>query len=114
MERDFVSLAKVAGASPIRIMVKHILPNIANTIMVLITLMVGWAILAEAVLSFLGAGIPPPTPSWGRMVSEGRDYVATRLWLSTIPGTAVVLVVLAFNMFGDWLRDRLDPRLRQM
>ena len=113
MERDFVLLAKVAGASPFRIMLRHTLPNIANTIMVLITLMVGWAILSEAVLSFLGAGIPPPTPSWGRMVSEGRDYVATRLWLSTIPGTAVVLVVLAFNMFGDWLRDRLDPKLRQ-
>lgn len=114
MERDFVLLAKVAGASPFRIMLRHILPNIANTIMVLITLMVGWAILSEAVLSFLGAGIPPPTPSWGRMVSEGRDYVSTRLWLSTVPGTAVVLVVLAFNMFGDWLRDRLDPKLRQM
>jgi peptide/nickel transport system permease protein len=114
MQRDFVDLAKVAGASPMRIMLRHILPNIANTIMVLLTLMVGWAILVEALLSFLGAGIPPPTPSWGRMISEGRDYIAKAWWLSAIPGVAILMVVLAFNMFGDWLRDRLDPKLRQL
>ncbi|HEX78226.1 MAG TPA: ABC transporter permease subunit [Dehalococcoidia bacterium] len=114
VQRDFVSLAKVAGCSPMRIIVRHILPNIANSLMVLLTLMVGWAILVESALSFLGAGIPPPTPSWGRMCSDGRDYVATAWWLSTMPGIAIVLVVLAFNMFGDWLRDRLDPKLRQV
>lgn len=113
-QRDFVDLARVAGVSPIRIMFKHVLPNINNSLMVLITLMVGWAILTEASLSFLGAGIPPPTATWGRMVSDGREYVATAWWVSLIPGLVVILVVLAFNVFGDWLRDRLDPKLRQI
>ena len=114
IQRDFVDLARIAGASPLRIMIRHVLPNIGNTLMVLLTLMVGWAVLIEATLSFLGAGIPPPAASWGRMVSEGRDYVATAWWISLIPGTAVFLAVLAFNIFGDWLRDRLDPKLRQV
>ena len=113
-ERDFIALAKVHGCSEIRIMTTHILPNVMNTFMVLVTLNVGVVIVAEASLSFLGAGIPPPTPSWGLMVAEGRGKISSAWWLSLIPGIAITLVVLAFNLFGDWLRDRLDPKLRQL
>jgi peptide/nickel transport system permease protein len=113
-ERDFIALAKVHGCSETRIMVTHILPNVMNTFMVLVTLNVGIVIVAEASLSFLGAGIPPPTPSWGLMVAEGRGKISSAWWLSLIPGIAITLVVLAFNLFGDWLRDRLDPKLRQL
>lgn len=113
-QRDFVALARVHGCSQARIMVTHILPNVLNTFMVLVTLNVGVVIVAEASLSFLGAGIPPPTPSWGLMVAEGRGKITSAWWLSLIPGIAITLVVLAFNLFGDWLRDRLDPRLRQL
>ena len=95
-------------------MVVHILPNVLNTFMVLATLNIGVVIVAEASLSFLGAGIPPPTPSWGLMVAEGRGKITSAWWLSLIPGIAITLVVLAFNLFGDWLRDRLDPKLRQL
>ena len=113
-ERDFIALAKVHGCSETRIMITHILPNVMNTFMVLVTLNVGIVIVAEASLSFLGAGIPPPTPSWGLMVAEGRGKISSAWWLSLIPGIAITLVVLAFNLFGDWLRDRLDPKLRQL
>ena len=113
-ERDFIALAKVHGCSEVRIMATHILPNVMNTFMVLVTLNVGVVIVAEASLSFLGAGIPPPTPSWGLMVAEGRGKISSAWWLSLIPGIAITLVVLAFNLFGDWLRDRLDPKLRQL
>ena len=113
-ERDFVALAKVHGCSPTRIMATHILPNVLNTFMVLVTLNIGVVIVAEASLSFLGAGIPPPTPSWGLMVAEGRGKITSAWWLSLIPGIAITMVVLAFNLFGDWLRDRLDPKLRQL
>ena len=82
--------------------------------MVLLTLNVGVIIVGEASLSFLGAGVPPPTPSWGLMVAEGRGKIASAWWLTLIPGLAITLVVLAFNLFGDWLRDRLDPKLRQL
>jgi len=112
--RDFVALARVHGCSPLRIMATHILPNVLNTFMVLLTLHVGVVIVAEASLSFLGAGVPPPTPSWGLMVAEGRGKISSAWWLSLIPGIAITLVVLAFNLFGDWLRDRLDPKLRQL
>jgi len=111
--RDFVSLAKVHGCSHLRIMAVHILPNVTNTFMVLLSLHIGFVILVEASLSFLGAGIAPPTPSWGQMVADGRGHIASAWWLSFIPGAAIMLVVLAFNLFGDWLRDWLDPRLRQ-
>ena len=113
-ERDFIALAKVHGCSETRIMITHILPNVMNTFMVLVTLNVGIVIVAEASLSFLGAGVPPPTPSWGLMVAEGRGKISSAWWLSLIPGIAITLVVLAFNLFGDWLRDRLDPKLRQL
>jgi peptide/nickel transport system permease protein len=109
-QRDFVALARVAGASSTRIVLVHILPNVANSILVLSTLQVGWAILVEASLSFLGAGVPPPTPTWGGMISDGRNYVDTLWWISVFPGFAVVLVVLSFNLLGDWLRDVLDPK----
>ncbi len=113
-ERDFIALAKVHGCSPARIMATHMVPNVLNTFMVLLTLHVGVVIVAEASLSFLGAGIPPPTPSWGLMVAEGRGKITSAWWISLIPGGAITLVVLAFNLFGDWLRDRLDPKLRQL
>ena len=111
--RDFVALAQVRGCSHIRIMAVHIMPNVMNTFMVLLSLHIGFVILVEASLSFLGAGIPPPTPSWGQMVSDGRSHIASAWWLSFPPGLAILLVVLAFNLIGDWLRDWLDPRLRQ-
>lgn len=113
-ERDFVALARIAGASHLRIMVRHILPNIMNTTVVLFTLQLGTVILVEASLSFLGAGVPPPTPAWGTMVADGRDFTATAWWISFFPGVAILVTVLSFNLFGDWLRDRLDPKLRQL
>ena len=112
--RDFVALAQVHGCSHLRIMAIHIVPNVLNTFMVLLTLHIGFVIIVEASLSFLGAGIPPPTPSWGQMVADGRSHIASAWWLSVVPGAAIMLVVLAFNLFGDWLRDWLDPRLRQV
>ena len=102
--RDFVALARVHGCSHLRIMAVHIVPNVMNTFMVLLTLHIGFVIIVEASLSFLGAGIAPPTPSWGQMVADGRNHIASGWWLSVVPGTAILLVVLA-QTFGDWLRD---------
>ena len=113
-ERDYVALAKVAGASNSRILLHHILPGIINTVIVVTTLHVGGLILAEATLSFVGAGIPAPTPAWGLMVSEARAYISTAWWGAVFPGVAMFLVVMSLNFLGDWLRDRLDPRLRQI
>jgi peptide/nickel transport system permease protein len=112
--RDFVALARIAGASPWRILARHIWPNTMNTAIVLMTLNLGIVILVEASLSFLGAGVPPPTPAWGSMVAEGRNYVVSAWWLSFFPGLAILLTVLSFNRLGDWLRDRMDPTLRQL
>src|SRR5215470_2723904 len=114
MELDFITQARIAGASAARIILRHLLPNTLNTLVVLTTLQVGYVIIVEASLSFLGAGIPPPTPAWGSMISEGRDFVTSAWWVSFFPGLAILLVVLAFNLLGDWLRDTLDPRLRQL
>jgi peptide/nickel transport system permease protein len=112
---DYVSLARVAGASPFRIMLRHILPGVINTAIVISTLSVGTLILSEATLSFLGAGIPPPTPAWGIMVAEGRaDMVGGAWWPTVFPGAAIFLVVMSLNFLGDWIRDRFDPRLRQI
>ena len=116
---DFVALAKVAGASTPRILFIHIFPGTINTLIVVATLQVGIVILLESTLSFLGAGVPPPTPAWGVMVADGRDHLAGGFsdgswWISTFPGIAIVLTVLSLNLFGDWLRDKLDPRLRQI
>ena len=113
-ERDYVALAVVAGASPWRILILHILPGVINTVVVIATLSTGGLILAEAFLSFLGAGIPPPTPTWGAMVADGREYLRTAWWITVVPGIAILMIVLALNFLGDWLRDRLDPRLRQV
>jgi peptide/nickel transport system permease protein len=114
MELDFIAQARLAGAGGWRIITRHLLPNTLNTLVVLVTLQVGYVIIVEASLSFLGAGIPPPTPAWGSMIAEGRDVVTSAWWVSMFPGLAILLVVLAFNLLGDWLRDTLDPKLRQL
>ena len=113
-ERDYVALAKVSGASTTRIILRHILPGVMNTIIVITTLRVGQLILTEATLSFIGAGIPSPTPAWGVIVAEGRSYVTIAWWSSLLPGLAIFMVVMSLNFLGDWMRDRLDPRLRQI
>ena len=112
--RDFVARAKVAGASNARIIRKHIFPNVINTIIVLATLEVGQVILLEATLSFLGAGIPRPNPAWGLMIANGRELLVTAWWVAVWPGVAILLSVLSMNLFGDWLRDHLDPKLRNL
>jgi peptide/nickel transport system permease protein len=113
-QRDFVALARVAGAGGTYIVMRHIVPNLLNTLVVLCTLQVGWAIIVEASLTFLGAGIPPPTPSWGGMIAEGLNHIETAWWMSVMPGIAILLVVFAFNVVGDWARDVLDPQLRNV
>jgi peptide/nickel transport system permease protein len=112
-EADFVMQAKVNGSSSFKIMLRHIFPNIINPLIIVMTLQIGLLIITEASLSFLGVGIPPPAPSWGNMVNDGRNLVDTAWWISTFPGIAIGLVVMSGNFFGDWLRDKLDPRLRQ-
>jgi peptide/nickel transport system permease protein len=114
MQQDYIMRAKVAGSSDIRILFKHILPNITNTLIVLATLQVGFIILLEAGLSFLGVGLNPPTPSWGLMVADGRVLIVAAWWVALWPGLAIMFTVFGFNLLGDWLRDRLDPRLRQI
>jgi peptide/nickel transport system permease protein len=106
----YVELAQVAGASPFRIIRRHIFPNVIGTIIVIATLEIGQLILLEASLSFLGVGVPPPTPEWGLMVSQGEQFLATKYWISLFPGLAIVAAVLAINLIGDWLRDYLDPK----
>lgn len=113
-QTDYVAIARVMGASNPRILTRHILPGIVSTVTVIASLRVGQLILAEATLSFLGAGIPSPTPSWGNMISEARDYLQTAWWTSTFPGVALFLTVMSLNFLGDWIRDRMDPRLRQL
>jgi len=111
---DFVAQARVIGSSPLRIMLRHVFPNVINPLIIVMTMAVGFMILAEAGLSFLGIGIPPPDPSWGSMVADGRADVDRAWWITTFPGILIGLVVLSGNFFGDWLRDKLDPRLRQL
>ena len=114
-ERDFVRLATVAGCSRVRIMCTHILPNIANSAIVMATLQFGVVIIAEATLSFLGVGVAPPEPAWGLMLFEGKDGLLTGYWwLSVFPGVCIMLVVLAANLLGDWFRVWSDPQLRQL
>ena len=112
--QDYISRARVAGASNFRIMLRYIFPNIVNTIVVLATLQVGFVIVLEATLSFLGAGISRPTPAWGVMVADGRSFVTDAWWLSFFPGLAILLTVLSMNLLGDWLRDKLDPKQRNL
>jgi peptide/nickel transport system permease protein len=110
-ESTMVEAARVVGAPTWRIVFRHVLPNVSASIIVIASLMVANMIIFEASLSFLGLGVPPPTPTWGRMVFEGVQYVDSAWWLSLFPGLAIVLTVLAINLVGDWLRDVLDPRL---
>lgn len=110
----FVEAAVSLGASTPRILLRHILPNTLAPILVQISFNMGSAILTAAGLSFIGFGAQPPTPEWGVMISEGRQYLSTHYWLSTFPGIAIILTVTAFNLIGDGLRDSLDPRLRAM
>ena len=111
---DFIKLAIVARASKARIMLRHIFPNIVNTLIVLATLQLGSVIIMESSLSFLGLGVPPPEPAWGSMVADGRVMIFSSWWVSTWPGVAILLVVLSCNLLGDWLRLRLDPKFRQL
>jgi peptide/nickel transport system permease protein len=113
-QSDFVAQARVNGASGWRIMTRHIFPNIINSLIVLMTLQVGMMILAEAALSYLGLGISVPTSSWGAMVSDGRANLDNAWWIAAFPGACIGLVVLSGNFLGDWIRDKLDPRLRQL
>ena len=112
--QDFIGRAKVAGASNARIIVRHVFPNVVNTIIVLATLEVGQVILLEATLSFLGAGLPRPTPAWGLMVANGRELLISAWWVAFFPGLAILLAVMSMNLMGDWLRDKLDPKLRNL
>ena len=111
-EREYVLAAQVIGSPILHIVRRHILPNVYNTVIVMTTLQLASAILLESILSFLGIGIPPPTPSWGSMVADGRQYIAFSWWIVTLPGIAIMLTVFSVNLCGDWLRDRLDPKLR--
>jgi len=113
-EQDYISRAVVVGASPFRIMRVHIFPNIFNSLVVLATLQVGFVIVVESTLSFLGAGIPKPTPAWGLMVADGRELIISHWWVAFFPGIAILLVVMSMNLLGDWLRDKLDPHQRQL
>jgi peptide/nickel transport system permease protein len=112
-ERDYVSISRICGASGTRIISRHLLPGVMNTVLVIASLRVGNLILAEASLSFLGAGIPSPTPAWGVMIAEAREYVQVAWWGTVFPGLAILLIVMSLNFLGDWIRDRLDPQLRQ-
>jgi peptide/nickel transport system permease protein len=113
-ERDFIARGRVAGASHTRIMVRYIFPNVVNSLVVLATLQVGYVILLESALSFLGAGLPRPLPAWGLMVADGRELIVTAWWVSMFPGLAIMLTVLSLNLLGDWLRDHYDPKLRNV
>ena len=113
-EREFVIAARTIGAGDIRIMARHILPGLVNSIVILATLNVATVIIAEAGLSFLGVGVPQDTISWGAMISQGRNLLSSAWWLVTVPGLAIITVSLVVNVFGDWLRDYLDPTLRNV
>lgn len=112
-ERDFVKLAEINGVKKRRIISRHILPNVMNSVMVVFSLQIGVAVIIEASLSFLGVGVPPPEPSWGLMMAQERESLMEgRWWLAVFPGLCITLLVLSANMLGDWLRVRLDPQLR--
>ena len=111
-ERDFVSAARVIGAGDFRIIFVHILPNAMASVLVAATLGVAGAILTESALSFLGIGVQPPTPSWGNILTAGKDNIDIAWWLSLYPGLAILITVLGYNMLGEGIRDSLDPRLR--
>ncbi len=111
-EREFVEAARSVGAQDWRIITRHILPNIMAPIIVIASFDVAAVIIAEASLSFLGLGVPPAIPTWGSMLADGREYLTEAWWMATLPGLAIMLMVLGINVVGDWLRDYLDPRLK--
>ena len=114
MSLPYIAHARVAGCSHLRIMTRHIFPNVLNTLVVLATLQIGFVIILEASLSFIAVGIPRPTPSWGSMIADGRSLIIVAWWISLFPGLAIVLTVFSMNLLGDWLRDKLDPKLRNI
>ncbi|MDT8435630.1 MAG: ABC transporter permease [Gemmatimonadota bacterium] len=109
-EREYVQAARALGFGPARVLLRHVLPNVLTPVIVAATLGIGNAILAEAALSYLGLGVPPPTASWGNIIQSGSDRLVDAWWISTFPGLAIVLTVVSFNLVGDGLRDALDPR----
>jgi len=111
-ELEFIEAARVSGASSLRIMLRHLLPNAMGPLLVQSTFVFAYAILAEAALSFLGIGPPPPAPSWGNIIAEGRDFSVQAWWIMLFPGVAISLAALGMNLLGDGLRDVLDPRLK--
>lgn len=113
-EKDYVALAETSGASTLRIAVRHVLPNVMPTVLVLMTLHIGELILWESSLSYLGVGVPEPTASWGTMIASGQNYIASKPWLCLLPGLLIMATVVCTNVIGDWVRDKLDPKLRQM
>ena len=113
-EREYIQYAISSGASQSRLMLRHILPNISSTVLVIATMKAGSLVLAESILSFLGVGIPAPTPTWGSLVSDGRGYLEEAWWISTMPGLSILFLVMSQNFLGDWIRDRWDPKLNQI
>ncbi|MGK9051952.1 ABC transporter permease [Neorhizobium petrolearium] len=113
-EREFIQAAHMMGISSLHILTRHLLPNVMSSVIVISSLLVAKMILFESSLSFLGLGVPPETPTWGTMISEGRNYIGNAWWVATIPGFAIFVTVVGTNLVGDRLRDLLDPRLRQM
>jgi ABC-type dipeptide/oligopeptide/nickel transport system permease subunit len=111
-EREFVDAARALGASDMRLIFRHLAPNVLAPVIVLSSFQVAQIIIAEASLSFLGVGVQPPMPSWGTMLNQGREYLSSAWWLGTFPGIAIIIAVLGTNLFGDGLRDALDPRLK--
>lgn len=112
-EKEYIESAKAIGVSEIRLMFRHIMPNVLGDVAVMSTLWIALAIRLEANLSFIGIGIPPPTPSWGEMIRSGVDFLTNAPWISTIPGIFILFTVMSFNMIGDGIRDIIDPRLQQ-
>jgi peptide/nickel transport system permease protein len=112
-EREFVVAARSMGATDARVIVRHILPNALASAIVIASLEMAQMIVVESSLSFLGLGVQPPTPSWGNMLGEGRDYLQAKWWLATFPGLAIAVTAVSVNLIGDWLRDLLDPQLRR-
>ena len=112
-ERGLLIAARTIGAGSRRVMIQHLLPSVINSVVIIATLNVSTVIIAEASLSFLGAGVGPETISWGSMVSEGRDLLRIKFWLTGVPGLTILFIALVGNLLGDWLRDALDPQLRR-
>jgi peptide/nickel transport system permease protein len=113
-KQEFTRYAQAIGVPGWRIVLRHVLPNVLPTLLVAVTLEIGHVILVEASLSFLGAGIPPPQPSWGVMIADGRALIATGWWIALFPGLAIMITVISCNVLGDWLRDRFDPKFKEI